>query len=171
LLSPPKAEQRQRAGSGETRLLVKGLAVMSTEAEVTRDRPRDRRVALGVIAVVLGTIVTLAWFLLRSSSKKLIESLGLPEGATEVSDIDVSWADGTAPEMATRSFRVRGDEASLRRFYWERCQELGLSEPRPERARFQPVVCERPGLKETVVLNADCKEDMCSVFLEVHVLM
>jgi hypothetical protein len=145
---------------------------MAANPDLTHDRPRHRWIAAWVVAVVGGLIVSALWWMSGSTSKKLIEDLGMPEDATDVSAIDISWADGTAPEMATRSFRVQGDAPSLKRFYSERCQVLGLSEPRAEALRLEPRTwCERMRSRETISIGFQCANHACSVFIQAEVLL
>jgi hypothetical protein len=144
---------------------------LSAPPTLTLDRPRSPKLASFVVAVVAAVVVLLFWLMLRSTSKQLVERLGVPEGATDISDIDVSWADGPAPEIATRSFRVAGGEPALRQFYVERCEELGLVEPPASTLRTEPTtLCERPDAKQSVLLAFRCESATCSVFIRVYVL-
>jgi hypothetical protein len=128
-----------------------------------------------VIGVLVVGALT-AWGLLRVwqlgfEARRLLESLGLPPGAYDISDIDVQGPDGPMPEIATRSFRVRSDAQALERFYFGRCKQAGLSEPRPESARLEAqLLCERArtGGLDWVLLSTRCERDGCLATLEVH---
>ncbi len=128
---------------------------------------------------VIGAVIVAAlaaWGLLRLwqlgfEARRLLESLGLPPGAYDISDIDVQGPDGPMPEIATLSFRVRGDAQALERFYLDRCKRAGLSEPSPESARLEAqLLCERSrtGGMDWVLLSARCERDDCLGTLQVR---
>lgn len=54
---------------------------------------------------------------LHLEAKTVLERLGLPEDATDISDIRVEGPDGPMPEIATRSFVSGGTVDALQRFY------------------------------------------------------
>src|SRR5262245_46246468 len=91
-------------------------------------------VAIGLAAAVVSVIafgglgVGVATFSLGlgSEAKSSLERLGVPDGATEVSLVHVVGPDGPMPEIATRSFGVRGDASRVQSFYRARCDALGL---------------------------------------------
>lgn len=133
-------------------------------------KSRVRLLALGITAVLVALGVVRLWQL-GSDARRLLESLGLPPGAYDVSDIDVEGPDGPMPEIATRSFRVRGDAKALEQFYLERCKREGLSEPKPESVRLEAeLVCERwrTVRVDWVLLSTRCEGRDCLATLEVH---
>jgi hypothetical protein len=132
---------------------------------------RRFRVIGGILAVALAMVGLVRLWQLGFEARRLLESLGLPPGAYEVSDIDVQGPDGPMPEIASRSFRVRGDAPALERFYFDRCKQAGLSEPSPESARLEAqLLCERPrtGGIDWVLLSTRCEGDSCLGTLEVR---
>jgi hypothetical protein len=133
---------------------------------------------LGVIGLAVAatglTALGLVWFWYADSeARRLLDNLGLPPGAYEASDIEVEGPDGSMPEIATRSFRAPGKAEALERFYFDRCKQAGLSEPRAESARLEPeMLCERwrTGGFDVVLLSTRCERDDCRATLVVHSL-
>jgi hypothetical protein len=133
---------------------------------VKRSRPFGSAAAGSLAAV--GALLLLA---ACSEAKGLLERLGLPESATDVSPIDVDGPDGNMPEIASRSFHVRSDAATLSRFYLERCRQEGLSEADQKSVQLEATtLCEssRPGQAQTVLLFTDCSGETCRVMLTVR---
>lgn len=130
-------------------------------------------VVLLLLAMVALSFAPIAWFVLRSPAKALLEELAVPPGATGVTSIEIEDADGTMPEIGWRSFRVRQSEAELRQFYREACRRAALTEAGVESLRLEPdLMCEgrRSGRLESASLSARCESGVCSVFVSVHVL-
>lgn len=98
------------------------LAIRGTSGDSAKRDLVDT--ATGSLAI--GVMLSLA---ACADAKALLDRLGLPEGAADVSPVDVDGPDGNMPEIATRSFRVRGDATALSRFYFERCQQVGYLKP------------------------------------------
>jgi hypothetical protein len=161
---------------GETRTALRESDMNDSEPRLVvpnlMDRRRNTRLAVWM-AFVLGALgVLMVWILLRSDAQVLLEQLSLPEGASDDSGIDVTPADGSMPAIATRSFTVRSDEASLRRFYFERCKALGLADPDASHRRTEPtLLCQRPrpGPGEVILLSTRCGAGTCAVFIEARV--
>lgn len=110
-------------------------------------------------------------FSLRSDTKVFLENLSTPEGATEISAIKVTNADGTMPEMALRSFKINSNSNLLQQFYFRKCQETSLSEPEKDHLRVEPeMICE--GRKQVgimkVYLYPKCTNSLCNVNVEVR---
>jgi hypothetical protein len=133
-------------------------------------RRRVRVLGLTAAAALVAVSVVRLWQL-GFEAGRLLDSLGLPPGAYEVSNIDVQGPDGPMPEIATRSFRVRSDAKSLEGFYVERCKQAGFSEPNPDSARLEgELLCERwrSGGVDWVLLSVRCERDDCHATIQVH---
>ena len=127
-------------------------------------------VVFGVLALFVG-VDDPARVAHLSSALGVLTRLGLPAGATEVSDIDVEAADGSMPEWATRSFRAPADAAALDRFFLDGCQRLGwvASSTRPAWSEGDDVWCEGSpaGTPQTLSASIRCDAAGCSVFVRV----
>ncbi|WP_133513180.1 hypothetical protein [Candidatus Thiosymbion oneisti] len=114
-------------------------------------------------------------FRFHSEAKRALKRLGLPEDATEVSDITVEGPDGTMPEIATRSFISGGTVDALHRFFHEKCDNQGFFHPSDDLLNLQPeTLCEgrRPSGAFEVLLFTECADNSCFVYIEVrHFIM
>jgi len=114
-------------------------------------------------------------FHLHSEAKRVLERLGLPEDATDVSDIRVENPDGPMPEIATQSFLSGGTVDALHRFFYEKCENEGLSYPGDDLLSLQPeTICEgrKPSGAFEVLLFTECADNSCFVHIEVrHFIM
>jgi hypothetical protein len=131
----------------------------------------SRVIVLTVIAIGLTALGLLWLWSVGSEARRLLEGLGLPPGAHELSDVELQGPDGPMPEIATRSFRAPGKAEVLERFFFDRCKQTGLSEPRPESARLEPeLLCERwrTGGFDVVLLSTSCERDDCRATLVVR---
>jgi hypothetical protein len=134
----------------------------------TRRRVRLLGLTVAVALVALGSV---RLWQLGFEAGRLLESLGLPPEAYEVSPIGVQGPDGPMPEIATRSFRVRSNAKTLKEFYVDRCKKAGFSEPSPDSARLEgELLCERwrSGGVDWVLLSVRCERDDCHVAMQVH---
>lgn len=139
------------------------------------------RWALVFVAAIAAAAALLIWmspyalrdatlsFSFGSKTRGLLNAMGLPEGAHNVSGISVVGPDGPMPEMATRSFEVRSNPGALRQFFETRCKEAGLGPPDAEDLRIEPdLLCSfhAPGVDDTVLLSSTCTADTCRVTVE-----
>jgi hypothetical protein len=144
--------------------------VCVTLPELTMRASGNAGIAAGALLAIAAVLLVL-WFALRSEARALLERLGLPRGTVEVGDVRVVGPDGPMPEIASRSFRVPGDEPTLKSFYLERCRLEGLSDPEPAASRLEPdLLCQRlrAGRAEAVYSSARCEQQSCGVSLEVR---
>lgn len=135
-----------------------------------------------VIAIVL--LIGIAWtfqplqvgdttisFGFGSGAKAMLRKLGLPEGATDLSGIDVTAADGTLPEIALRSFTTNKTPSALHAFYLGKCLEHALSRPDDGRLKVEPeMICHGRGETGTfgVYLYPLCEGEWCNAHVEVR---
>jgi len=139
------------------------------------------RLVLVVIAAFVAVVALLFWmspytlrdatlsFSLGSKPRGLLNAMGLPEGAYNVSGISVVGPDGPMPEIATRSFEIRSNPEALRQFFETKCKEAGLGPADAEHLRIEPdLLCSfhAPGVDETVLLSSTCTADTCRVTVE-----
>jgi hypothetical protein len=139
------------------------------------------RWVLVVVAAVAAATTLLVWmspytlgdvtvsFSFGSKPRGLLNTLGLPEGAYNVSGISVVGPDGPMPEIATRSFEIRSNPAALRQFFEAKCKEAGLGPADPEHQRIEPdLLCSfrAPGVSDSVLLTPHCTGGTCRVTLE-----
>jgi hypothetical protein len=106
---------------------------------------------------------------LGSKPREMVEALGVPDGAYNVSKVSVSGPDGPMPEMATRSFEARGGAEALAQFYSTKCKAAGLGPPDAEDLRLEPdLLCRArgPGVVESLHLSSKCTSDACLVTIE-----
>ena len=139
------------------------------------------RLVLVVIAAFVAVVALLFWmspytlrdatlsFSLGSKPRGLLNAMGLPEGAYNVSGISVVGPDGPMPEIATRSFEIRSNPEALRQFFETKCKEAGLGPADAEHLRIEPdLLCSfhAPGVDDTVLLSSTCTADTCRVTVE-----
>lgn len=101
-----------------------------------------------------------------SKPRGLLNTLGLPEGAYNVSGISVVGPDGPMPEIATRSFEIRSNPGALRQFFETKCKEAGLGPADAEYLRIEPnLLCsfDAPGVDDSIYLSSNCTADTCRV--------
>ena len=116
------------------------------------------------------SIPPLAYFF--SGARVLVEDLGLPEDARDVSEITVSAADGNAPEMARRFFRTDTSADEIRQFYVDRCSGLDMTAPPEDWLLASPeMICVETTtyrIGAGVHLYSNCDETGCAVTIEVQ---
>ena len=106
-----------------------------------------------------------------SQAAAILRAVGLPEGATPVSEIEESGPDGPMPEIARRSFIIPSSPVELRAELTRRCSAAGLGEPDAEMLETEPsILCsgQIAGGRSHLLMSASCSEDACEVMLEVH---
>ena len=107
-----------------------------------------------------------------SEARTIVEELGLPDDAREVSAIYGYPAEGTAPEMAARTFRTAMPEGDVQAFYDDRCDALDMTAPPGDWLRHSPeMICVRSAADPAdarVYLYADCDATACLVTIEVR---
>lgn len=111
---------------------------------------------------------------LHLEAKTVLERLGLPEDATDISDIRVEGPDGPMPEIATRSFVSGGTVDALQRFYYKKCENEGFFYPGDDLLHLQPAtICEgqKPSGTFEVLLFSRCSDNSCLVSIEVRHFM
>lgn len=104
-----------------------------------------------------------------SVTKTYIKKLGLPEQATDISDIDFTQADGTLPEIALLSFKVKLSHEQLKSFYFSHCIKHNLGEPEPEQLKIEPeMICAGHSDKGIIkiYLFDKCNNHACEVHIE-----
>lgn len=139
------------------------------------------RLALVLVAAFAAVAALLIWmspytlrdatlsFSFGSKTRGLLNAMGLPEGAYNVSRISVVGPDGPMPEMAKRSFEVRSNPGALRQFFETKCNEVGLGPPDAEHLRIEPdLLCSlhTPGVDDAFLLSSRCAMDTCRVTVE-----
>jgi hypothetical protein len=108
-------------------------------------------------------------FSLGSKPRGLLKTIGVPEGAYNLSRFSVVGPDGPMPEIATRSFEIRSNPEALRQFFETKCKEAGLGPADAEHVRMEPdLLCSfhAPGVDDAVLLNSSCTADTCRVTVE-----
>jgi hypothetical protein len=147
--------------------------MLPRDVEGPRVALRPGVVVIGVVALFVVSMLPLGWLTWRSSALGVLMRLGVPESATDVSDIDDVAADGNMPEWATRSFRAPGDPGALYRFFLDGCQRLGLSVQHagPASSEEGDMWCQGSpsGVRQKLSASIRCEAAGCSVF--VHVVM
>jgi len=106
-----------------------------------------------------------------SQGTATLRALGLPEAATEISEIDESGPDGPMPEIALRTFRLAGEPTEIRQEFLRRCQAAGLGPADDEMLEMDPsTLCsQRSGSGvQQVILDPKCQFGNCRVSLEVR---
>ena len=106
-----------------------------------------------------------------SDAKSLLNRLGTPDGATQVSDISVYGPDGPMPEIAMRSFTLADTAQAAQNFYLERCKAASLALPSEDILKLDPAaICERIDASGTlmVFLYQSCAASVCNVSVEVR---
>ena len=106
-----------------------------------------------------------------SEAASMLRALGLPENASDVSEIEERGPDGPMPEIAIRYFTVAGTADEIRRDFVRRCADAGLGEPDAEMVETDPsALC--TGRSDSVVshvfLEATCADQDCAVSVEVR---
>jgi len=108
---------------------------------------------------------------LRSDAELLIEKLGTPNAATDISKISIEGPDGPMPEIAVRSFNIKDSSETVRRFYQQKCVDAEFAKPDKELLQLEPTaICEGRSAdgKFTVLLFLKCSELSCFVRTEVR---
>ena len=126
---------------------------------------------MGAVPPILGALTP--GFLYDHWTEATVRDLGLPDGAEDVSPIEVREAEGTSPEMATRVFRVAMREDQVRTFYDNRCSDLDMVEPPQDWLGHSPdLICVEdrvnPSGRARTYLNVDCDANSCLVTVEVR---
>ena len=114
----------------------------------------------GIISVLKG-----------SQATATLRAIGLPDAATDVSDIDESGPDGPMPEIALQSFAIESTPAELRAEFTRRCSDTGLGEPDAELLRSEPeTLCsgQLEGGRTHLLMSATCPDGTCQVTLQVQ---
>lgn len=139
------------------------------------------RLFLAAFAALVAVMVLLIWmspyslrhtalsFWLGSKPHGLLKTMGVPEGAYNLSEIKVVGPDGPMPEIANRSFEIRSTPEALRQFFEAKCKEVGLGPANPDHLRMEPdLLCSHHahGVGDTVLLTSTCTAESCRVTVE-----
>ncbi len=139
------------------------------------------RITKWLVALALASVIT-AMFLrpfhignitvsIGSNAKSLLKQLGIPNDATQVSDISVYGPDGPMPQIATRSFSFAGTAQTAQNFYLEKCQAASFNPPGEDILKLDPAaICERIDESGafTVFLYKSCARSVCDFSIEVR---
>ena len=108
-----------------------------------------------------------------SEARTIVEDLGLPDDAQEVSAIRVYPAEGTSPEMAAHTFRTAMTAVEVQEFYDSRCNALDMTAPPEDWLQHSPeMICVRSAADPAdarVYVYADCDVTACLVTVEVRI--
>jgi hypothetical protein len=113
-------------------------------------------------------------FGLTAEAEAVLDELGVPDSAVDVSGVAVTGPDGPMPEIARRTFTVDSAAADrLPAFYRDQCRALGLGEPGEDRLAVMPTtLC--AGRVDShsafVMLASDCAAERCHIGVSVHIL-
>ena len=129
--------------------------------------------ASAALAVAAGLSLALAGVSLSFSEKpqagQILDDIGLPQSAVDVSGVTLVEADGTMPEMARRSLALPGDQKSVAQEFAKRCQAAGFAAPGPDAKLLEPdLTCAmrtEDGASELLV-HSQCAGSLCKVTLE-----
>jgi hypothetical protein len=102
-------------------------------------------------------------------ARQILEDIGLPQNAADVSDVKLVEADGTMPEMASRSIALAGDENAVGQEFAKRCQAAGFAAPEADAKQLEPdLICAKrtaEGASE-LLIHSQCADSVCKVMIE-----
>jgi hypothetical protein len=111
------------------------------------------------------------WPFWQSVTTEWLEKIGLPDGAAYVGEPDIRYEDGNQPEMLLQEIAIKGDPATVRRIFEQRCLAAGMSKPNADELQIEPtLICVSPRGRGTpwVMFEAVCEGANCRNFLEIH---